>query len=559
MAEHEAGDPHRPPAATGQTPDPARGGPAGGVAGGTGGDAGSAAPDGRCAADGQGDQDGQGARGARGSQRGQGAEHGARGDGQRAVLALACAAQFMVILDVSVVNVALPSIKDSLGFDAVALQWVVGAYAIAFAGLLLLGGRLADLYGRRRVFLCGLALFSLSSLVGGLAGAPGVLIAMRAVQGLGAAVLAPATLTILTTTFAEGQGRTRALATWTAVSSAGGAAGNLIGGVLTQSLSWRWTLLINAPIGLLTGLLALRLLPADRAREAARRLDVPGAALATIGVTGLVFGVTQAERHGWAGPATLAGLGGGALALAGLWWVEARHAGDPLIPRALLRAPGVRVGNAVMLLAGACFIPMWYFLSLYMQDVLHYGALATGLGFLPHTLAGIVAARLAPLAMRRVGARALIVASALLAAGGFLWQSALGPHSDYVTGLLGPALVMSTGMGLLITPITTTVTSGVAPDAAGAASGLMNAARQVGGTFGLAVLVSVAGTAAGAVAGYQRAFWAIAGLCALVAALAAALPPSPPARTTDPRPTPDTPDAPDDDPPDQPTGAEATR
>ncbi|MFE6779850.1 MFS transporter [Streptomyces sp. NPDC057702] len=466
------------------------------------------------------------------------ADRGTPGGGERAgpaeggpgaVLALACAAQFMVVLDVSVVNVALPSIKESLGFDAVALQWVVGAYALAFAGLLLLGGRLADVYGRRRVFLCGLALFALASLAGGLADAPGVLIAMRGLQGLGAAVLAPATLTILTTTFADGPARTRALATWTAVSAAGGAAGNLVGGVLTQSLSWRWTLLVNAPIGLATGLLAVRLLPADRVRAAATRLDVPGAVLATAGVTGLVYGVTRAERDGWTGPATVAGLLGGALALAGLWWVESRAA-DALIPRALVRARAVRVGNAVMLLAGACFIPMWYFLSLYMQDVLGYGALATGLGFLPHALVGVVAARLAPLAMRRVGARALIALSALLAASGFLWQSALGAHSGYVSGLLGPAVVMSAGMGLLITPVTTTVTSGVAPGAAGAASGLLNAARQVGGTFGLAALVSVAGTATDPVTGYRRAFLTTAALCALVAALARALPPTTPTR-----------------------------
>ncbi|MER0240806.1 MFS transporter [Streptomyces sp. HSW2009] len=439
------------------------------------------------------------------------------------VLALVCAAQFMVILDVSVVNVALPSMQAALGFDAVGLQWVVGAYAIAFAGLLLLGGRLADLYGRRRVFLVGLAVFSLAGLAGGLANAPGTLIAMRALQGLGAAILAPATLTILTTTFAEGEGRTHALATWTAVSSAGGAAGNLVGGVLTQTLSWRWTLLINAPIGLVTGVLAVRLLPADRVRAAARRLDVPGAVLATAGVTGLVYGVTQAEKQGWTGLPTLFGLAGGALALAGLCWVEAA-ADDPLIPRGLLRLRTVRVGNAVMLLAGACFLPMWYFLSLAMQDVLGYGPLATGLGFLPHTLAGVVAARLAPCAMRALGARALITLAAVLAAGGFLWQSRLGADSSYVAGLLGPALVMSTGMGLLITPITSTVTSGVPSAAAGAASGLMNTARQVGGAFGLAALVSVASTTATPIAGYERAFLTIAGLCAMVAVLACALP-----------------------------------
>ncbi|MBR8640416.1 MFS transporter [Streptomyces tuirus] len=258
------------------------------------------------------------------------------------------------------------------------------------------------MYGRRRVFLWGLALFAVSSLVGGLAASPGVLIAMRAVQGLGAAVLAPATLTILTTTFAEGPARVRALAIWTAVSSAGGAAGNLIGGVLTQSLSWRCILLINVPIGAVAVLAALRLLPADRFRMQGRKLDVPGAVLATLGVIALVYGVTQAQPHGWSGPATLASLAVGVLALAAFVWAEMR-ATAPLMPPRLVRLRPVWAGNTAMLLAGACFIPMWYFLSLYMQDVLHYGALATGVGFLPHTLVGIAAACLAPAVMHRTG------------------------------------------------------------------------------------------------------------------------------------------------------------
>ncbi|NGO69662.1 MFS transporter [Streptomyces boncukensis] len=448
---------------------------------------------------------------------------------RRGVLWLACAAQFMVVLDVSVVNVALPSIQSALGFDEVGLQWVVGGYALVFAGFLLLGGRLADLYGRRRVFLCGLALFSGASLVGGLATTAGLLVAMRAVQGLGAAVLAPATLTILTTGFAEGPARTRALATWTAVSSAGGAAGNLVGGLLTQSLSWRWILLVNVPIGALALVAAVRLLPADPARDRSGRLDVPGALCATLGVTALVHGITRAQTDGWGGTATLAGLGFGVLALAAFALTEARYAAAPLTPPRLVRLRPVWAGNAVMLLAGACFIPMWYFLSLFMQDVLGYGALATGVGFLPHTLAGIAAARLAPSVMRRTGARALIALGALLAAAGFLWQSrATGGAGDtgYVAGLLGPALVMSTGMGLLVTPITATVTSGVEQRDAGAASGLMNASRQIGGAFGLAALVTL-GAAAGGGGGdlsYEAVFRALAVACAAVALLARALP-----------------------------------
>lgn len=445
------------------------------------------------------------------------------------LLWLACAAQFMVVLDVSVVNVALPSIRTSLGFDTAGLQWVVGGYALVFAGFLLLGGRLADLYGRRRVFLWGLAVFSASSLVGGLATSPGLLIGMRAVQGLGAAVLAPVTLTVLTTTFREGPGRIRALAIWTAVSSAGGAAGNLVGGVLTDVLSWRWVLLINVPIGAIALVAALYLLPADRSGPARGRLDIPGAVLATVGVTATVFGLHHAGSHGWAEPTTLTGLALGAVALATFAVIETRYAAEPLMPPHLVRQRPIWVGNLTMLLAGACFIPMWYFLSLYMQDVLNYGALATGIGFLPHTLAGIAAARLAPIVMERLGARQLILLSALFSAAGFLWQSSLDANSGYLDGLLGPALVMSTGMGLLITPLTTTVTSGIRENDAGAASGLMNTTRQLGGVIGLAALVTLATTHGGPALSYQAVFLATAALCTCVA-LAALLLPAPPRR-----------------------------
>ncbi|KUL43417.1 multidrug transporter [Streptomyces violaceusniger] len=430
----------------------------------------------------------------------------------------------MVVLDVSVVNVALPSIEAALGFDSVSLQWVVGGYALVFAGFLLLGGRLADLYGRRRVFLWGLVLFTASSLVGGLATTPAVLIAMRAVQGLGAAVLAPATLTILTTTFTEGPGRTRALATWTAVSSAGGAAGNLLGGVLTDSLSWRSILLINVPVGAAAVLAAVRLLPADHARSESGKLDLLGALLATLGVSALVHGVTQVGAHGWHSPAVLVGLSVGVAALAVFAAVETRYATAPLLPPRLLRMRPVWAGNVVILLAGACFIPMWYFLSLYMQGELHYGALATGAGFLPHTLVGIAAARLAPAVMQHTGPRTLIMGSALLSAAGFVWQSRIETGSGYLEGLLGPAVAMSAGMGLLITPITTTVTAGIAEQDAGAASGLMNATRQIGGALGLAALGTLAATTPGTAASYRAVFLTIAAVCTGIAALALALP-----------------------------------
>lgn len=446
--------------------------------------------------------------------------------GGTGLLWLTCAAQFMVVLDVSVVNVALPSIRTSLGFDAGGLQWVVGAYALVFAGFLLLGGRLADLYGRRRVFLCGLVLFSLSSLVGGLANSPGLLVAMRALQGLGAAVLAPVTLTLLTTTYREGPGRVRALAIWTAVSSAGGAAGNLVGGVLTDTLSWRGVLLINVPIGAAALVAALSLLPPDRLGRVRGRLDVPGAVTATVGVTAMVYGLQQAGSHGWREPTTMAGLALGTVALLSFAAIETRYAAQPLMPPRLVRQRPVWAGNLAMLLAGACFLPMWYFLSLYMQDVLDYGALATGIGFLPHTLTGIAAARLAPVVMERLGARRLIVLSALLSSAGFLWQSTLEAGSGYLGGLLGPALVMSSGMGLLITPLTTTVTSGIGERDAGAASGLMNTTRQLGGVLGLAALVTLATASGGPALSYSAVFLTTTALCAAVALVALLLLPA---------------------------------
>ncbi|WP_343034594.1 MFS transporter [Amycolatopsis anabasis] len=449
--------------------------------------------------------------------------------GPQVVLALACAAQFMVVLDISVVNVALPSIQRSLGFDETSQQWVVNAYALTFAGLLLLGGRLADLYGRRRVFLTGLALFSGASLAGGLADTAGLLIAARAVQGLGAAILAPATLTVLTSTFPEGTRRTRALALWTAVGVAGGTAGNLLGGVLTEYLSWRSILLINVPIGAVAIVLALRFITGHDRPAARSRLDVAGAVLATLGLTALTYGIAQSHAEGWGAPATVVSMLAGVVALTGFVVVEARFAPVPVIPLRLFRARAISLGNVVMLLAGACLNPMWFFLTLSMQNVLHYSPLQTGLGFLPHTVVTIlVAARVTPWLMRRVDSRTLIAIGALLTAAGFVWQSQLTPDSGYLSGILGPAIVFSIGGGLLNTPITTTVTSGVHTSDAGAASGLMNTTKQVGGALGLAILVTVTSshtaTPEALATAYSRAFVVIAALMVVVASLACILP-----------------------------------
>lgn len=453
-----------------------------------------------------------------------------RWSAEAVVLGLACAAQFMVVLDVSVVNVALPAIQRSLGFHEADLQWVASAYALTFAGLLLLGGRLADILGRRRVFVAGLAAFSLASLAGGLAASPGVLIAARAAQGLGAAVLAPATLTVLTTTFAEGARRTRALAIWTAVSLAVGAAGNLICGVITQYLSWRWILLVNLPIGALGIALAICFLAGADGQERGARVDVAGAALVTTGLGSLTYGLTLVPERGWASPVVWAAVGLGVLLLAGFTVVEARCASVPLLPAGLLRRRSIALGNALVLLTAAGFqIPMWYFLTLYMQNVLNYGPLQAGLGFLPHTvLALLIGLRLTPRLMERVHARSLIVAGALVAAVGFLWQSGMGEGGHYGVTVLGPAVLISLGGGLLNTPLTSVVTSGVDERDAGAASGLLNTTKQVGGVLGLAFLITATAspglTTKELAADYAHAFLLIACGLVAVAALALALP-----------------------------------
>ncbi|GAA5055089.1 MFS transporter [Nocardia callitridis] len=445
------------------------------------------------------------------------------------MLAVACASQFMVVLDISVVNVALPSIRDALGFDEAGQQWVVNAYALTFAGLLLLGGRLADWYGRRKIFVTGLALFAGASLAGGLANSATLLVVARAVQGLGAAVLAPATLTILTATFAEGPARTRALATWTAVGIAGGTAGNLVGGVLTEYLSWRATLLINVPIGAAAILLTMRYVHGDRPGPQRPRLDVTGAVLATAGLGVLAFGIAEAANSGWSSSSTIAGVVVGTVLLAAFVVVEARWAAMPLIPLGLFTIRSVSVGNVTMLLAGACLNPMWFFLTLSMQNVLGYSPVETGLAFIPHTVVAIViGTRVTPWLMRYADGRVIIAAGSLLAAVGFWWQAQLSVDSGYLAGIFGPAVVFSIGSGLLNTPITTAVTSGVATADAGAASGLMNTTKQIGGALGLAALVTVAATndtgPVALIGAYDRAFYVIAVIMVAVAIVALALP-----------------------------------
>ncbi|MCL7377139.1 MFS transporter [Streptomyces sp. 35G-GA-8] len=407
-----------------------------------------------------------------------------------AVLLAACAGQFLVVLDVSVVNVALPSMRADLGLSGAGLQWVLNAYSIAFAGFMLLGGRAADLFGRKAMFLTGLAVFTLASLAGGLAQEGWQLLAARAVQGLGAAVLAPATLTILTSAVPEGVARTRAIGTWSAVGAGGGAAGGLVGGALTDLLSWRWVLLINVPVGVLVLAGAAVWLTESRT-ERVRRLDLPGAVLVTAGLALVAYGIVGTEEHGWGAAATLLPLLGGALLLGAFVAVEAR-AKAPLMPLGLFRVRAVSAANAAMFVCGAASFAMWFFMTVYAQNVLGYTPLDAGLALIPSSLSIVLGSKLAPRLMPRVGARNLAVLGTLLAVAGFGWQSTMTADGTYLSSILGPGLLMMTGLGLAATPLAALATAGAAADDAGLVSGLINTSRTMGGALGLAVLSTVA-------------------------------------------------------------------
>ncbi|MGW9238884.1 MFS transporter [[Kitasatospora] papulosa] len=428
-----------------------------------------------------------------------------------AVVAAACTGQFLVVLDVSVVNVALPSMRTDLGLSAPGLQWVVNAYSIAFAGFMLLGGRAADIYGRKRMFLTGIGLFTVASLAGGFAQEGWQLLAARAGQGLGAAVLSPATLTILTAAVPEGPARTRAIGTWMAVGAGGGAAGGLIGGVLTDTLSWRWVLLINVPIGALV-IVGAAVWLAEGAAGDRRRMDLLGAVLVTAGLATTAYGIVQTEAEGWTAAATLVPLLGG-LVLLGLFVLVEARAAAPLMPLRVLGVRAVSAANVSMLLLGSATFGMWYFMTVYAQNILGYTPLQAGLALLPASVAVFVASKAAPRIMTRSGAKALAVTGVLVTAAGFGWQSTMGVDGSYLTSVCLPGLLMMTGAGLASTPLATLATSGAAPGDAGLVSGLVNTSRTMGGALGLAVLSTVAaartagsGGAAEITAGYALAF-----------------------------------------------------
>jgi EmrB/QacA subfamily drug resistance transporter len=408
------------------------------------------------------------------------------------VLSLVLVGQFMVVLDASIVNVALPSIQRDLHFSTSGLQWIVNAYTLTFAGFLLLGGRAADLYGRRRVFLVGLAVFTASSLLGGLAQNETWLVAARAVQGLGAAILAPATLTILTATFPEGPKRAWALGAWSAVSSAGASAGALLGGILTDFLNWRWILFVNVPIGVVALVAALRYLPESRADLEHRHLDLAGAVTVTAGLVALVYALVRTESYSWGSSEVLLPLALGLLLLAVFVVLQARVSKAPLVPLRIFRSRSVTGGNVVMFMMFGALFGSWYFETLFMQHVLGYSPLQAGLAFLPQTVLIAAGAQVTARLVPRFGPRPLILVGTLTAGAGLAWLAQATPTSTFIGGLFGPFVLIGIGMGLAVTPIAVAGTAGVPPRDAGLASGLLNTSRTVGASIGLAALATIA-------------------------------------------------------------------
>jgi EmrB/QacA subfamily drug resistance transporter len=406
-------------------------------------------------------------------------------------LALLAAAQFVVVLDASIVNVALPTIGEDLDFSQANLAWVVNGYTLIFGGFLLLGGRMADLLGRRRMFMGGLVLFAIASLAGGFATSEGMLIAARAVQGLGAAMLSPAALSIVTNTFTEGAERNKALGVWGAVAGSGGAAGVLLGGVLAEWAGWEWVLWVNVPIGIAAAALAPSLIAESRSESATRRFDVLGAVTVTAGLSLLVYALVDANDVGWGSTQTIVLLAASVALLAAFVVTELRSS-QPLVPFRIFRSRTLTGANVSGLLIGASLFSMFFFISLYMQQVLGFEALEAGLAYLPMALTIIVSAGMASQLATRLGFKPVLVGGLLLIAGGLVWFSQVSTGGSYVGDILFPSLIAGAGLGFAFVPVTIAAVSGVSQEESGLASGLINTAQQVGGALGLAVLAAVA-------------------------------------------------------------------
>jgi EmrB/QacA subfamily drug resistance transporter len=416
-------------------------------------------------------------------------------------LALIVTAQFMVILDVAIVNVALPSIKSDLNFSQTNLQWIISAYAIMFGGVLLLGGRLADLLGRRRLFVAGLALFAASSLLCGLAWSEGSLIAFRSLQGLGGALLAPAALSLLMTTFAEGRERNLALGIYGAASGSGAAAGVLLGGVLTSYLSWSWIFFINVPVGIAAIVLAPLLLRESRAELADRHFDVAGATAVTSGLMLLVYGLTRATSDGWGSVTTVAFLSASVGLLLAFIVIELRSR-SPLLPLRIFRLRTLSAANATIAIIGAVAFSEFFVLTQYLQDVLHYSAVESGVAFAAFALTVVVASNIAQVIVGRLGVRGTLTAGLVLSAVSVGLLTRLPVHGSYFWDLFPAFVLGGAGMGFSFVPVTIAGLSGVERGDAGVASGLINTSRQIGGAIGIAAVSTIAATSTGS---YVRA------------------------------------------------------
>ena len=461
-------------------------------------------------------------------------------------LALIVAAQFMVVLDVAIVNVALPSIKTDLNFSQESLQWVITAYSILFGGALLLGGRLADILGRRRLFITGLAIFTVSSLLDGLAWSEGSLIGFRTLQGLGAALLSPAALSILTTTFREGRERNLALGVWGAASGSGGAAGVLLGGALTSAFSWSWIFFINVPAGIAVMALTPFLLRESKADLNHRHFDAAGAVSITGGLMLLVYALTRASQHGWVTASTIGLLSAAAALIVGFIVIEARSKA-PLLPLGIFKLRTLAASNASgLLLAGALF-SQFFLLTLYMQQVLHYSALKTGVAYIGLTLTIIVFSGVAQAVATRIGVRPILTLGLIVAGAALLLYSRLPVHGHYFWDLFPAFILSGLGLALAFVPMSIGALTGVREDEAGVASGLINTSQQVGGAIGVAVATTVATTftshyviahpgvtaysGAALTHGFEITFYVLAGLALAGAVVAALLTEKKPATT----------------------------
>jgi EmrB/QacA subfamily drug resistance transporter len=446
-------------------------------------------------------------------------------------LALIVTAQFMVVLDVAVVNVALPSIKADLGFSEAGLQWVVSAYAIVFGGTLLLGGRLADLFGRRRMFIGGLVLFAVTSLLCGLAWSAGSLVAFRALQGLAAALLAPAALSLLMTTFTEGRERNLALGIYGAASGSGAAVGVLLGGILSSYLTWSWIFFVNVPVGVAAALLAPVLLAESRPNLGHRHFDIAGAATVTAGLMLFVYALTRATTDGWTAGSTLGLIAVSLGLIAWFAWIE--HTSPwPLLPLRLFRLPTLAAANAAMAIVAAVLFSEFFVLTLYVQDILHYSAVQSGVAFVAFALTVTVVSNLARFVIARFGVRATLTAGLTLSAISVAYLSRLPVDGHYFWDLFPGFVLGGAGIGLTFVPVTIAGLAGVTQSDAGVASGLINTSRQIGGAIGLAAVSAIAATSAspgqpGAAPaldqGFQNGLYALFGLLLLGIAISALL------------------------------------